>query len=243
MLKPNTSQIQVLSRAANILRILGLSSAGLSLGQLAARTDLPRSTVQRIVSALVSEGLVLPLGGYNGFTLGPEIRALASTRKFDVWRSIHAHLVDLSDRTGETVDLAVLQGEMMLFIDQVPGRHRLRSISEPGERFSALVTANGKACLSLLSDKQLSQMSNVDQALYAEIDEIRHTGLGWDLGEHTPGISAIGSAFVGADGQRYAVSLPVQSMRFNTIKDRLAPQLLSCIAVIKQGYANQLGSS
>jgi DNA-binding IclR family transcriptional regulator len=53
------SQVQVIARAAAILRALEEEKSGLSLGQIASRVDLARSTVQRIVSALESEKLVL----------------------------------------------------------------------------------------------------------------------------------------------------------------------------------------
>ena len=51
--------IQVIARAAAILRVLKDDNSGLSLGQIADRTRLARSTVQRIVNALADEGLVM----------------------------------------------------------------------------------------------------------------------------------------------------------------------------------------
>ena len=52
------SQIQVIARAAAILRTLENQAAGLSLGQIAQRVNLARSTVQRIVAALQAEKLL-----------------------------------------------------------------------------------------------------------------------------------------------------------------------------------------
>jgi DNA-binding IclR family transcriptional regulator len=49
MNKNNKNGIQVIARAATILRLLKTNQSGLSLGQIAAQADLPRSTVQRIV--------------------------------------------------------------------------------------------------------------------------------------------------------------------------------------------------
>src|SRR5262245_16686803 len=53
------SQVQVIARAATILRALEEENAGLSLGQIAQRVNLARSTVQRIVAALETEKLVI----------------------------------------------------------------------------------------------------------------------------------------------------------------------------------------
>lgn len=61
----NGSGVQVIARAAAILRSLKNESDGLSLGQIAERVGLPRSTVQRIVGALHAESLVIaaaPIG-------------------------------------------------------------------------------------------------------------------------------------------------------------------------------------
>ena len=53
------SQVQVIARAAAILRALEDENSGLSLGQIAQRVNLARSTVQRIVAALETEKLVI----------------------------------------------------------------------------------------------------------------------------------------------------------------------------------------
>ena len=53
--REDKSQVQVIARAATILRALEEQPAGLSLGQIAQRVDLARSTVQRIVAALAAE--------------------------------------------------------------------------------------------------------------------------------------------------------------------------------------------
>src|SRR5262245_60878987 len=53
------SQVQVIARAAQILRALEGEDSGLSLGEIAKRVDLARSTVQRIVASLEAEKLVI----------------------------------------------------------------------------------------------------------------------------------------------------------------------------------------
>ena len=62
--------IQVIARAAAVLRALKDSQTGLSLGQIADRVALPRSTVQRIVAALIDERLLIATRA-AGVRLGP----------------------------------------------------------------------------------------------------------------------------------------------------------------------------
>ena len=131
--------IQVLSRAADILRALKADNRGLSLGGIAKRVGLPRSTVQRIVNGLVSEKLVMPNLVSGGYQLGPEILALAQAARQDVSGTLRPVIEALSRDTGETVDLSVLRNEGMVFVDQVVGTQRLRD----GLRYRRDLSADG----------------------------------------------------------------------------------------------------
>src|SRR3972149_1459395 len=73
------SQVQVIARAATILRALEEENASLSLGQIAQRVNLARSTVQRIVSALETEKLVIAATPNGRVRLGPTILRLAAS--------------------------------------------------------------------------------------------------------------------------------------------------------------------
>ena len=82
------SQIQVIARAGAILRALENESAGLSLGQIAQRVHLARSTVQRIVAALVAEKLVIaasPTGPRAARAGDPAARRLGAHRFRHRW--------------------------------------------------------------------------------------------------------------------------------------------------------------
>lgn len=81
------SGIQVIHRAANILRQLRQDNNGQSLGSLATQTGLPRSTVQRIVETLIDEGFVMTSGKDGDLRLGPEIAYLAGRDRIDISKS------------------------------------------------------------------------------------------------------------------------------------------------------------
>lgn len=235
--------IQVISRAAEILRILKNDNSGLSLGRIAERVSLPRSTVQRIVNALVSEGLIMTTAAEGGLRLGPEIQSLAAAGRIDVAELIRPILAELARKTGETVDLAVFRTDHMVFVDQVVGTQRLRTVSAVGETFPLITTANGKAVLALLDDELAASLTaralKADEApqktlseIIAQIEEIRELGLAWDFDEHTDGISAVGMAFTEPSGMIYALSIPVPSHRFLKSKDRLANLLSTTVGKI-----------
>lgn len=222
--KNDRGGIQVIARAAAILRALKQDPSGLSLGQIAERVDLPRSTVQRIVGALTAERLVISNTRGSGLRLGPELASLAEAARFNIVERCRLLLSELAQSTGETADLSVLRGSAMIFLDQVPGTHRLRTVSSVGEAFPLTTTANGRACLAALPEDEAARLvrdewkrkgtkGDLDRFL-AMLEEIRRTGLAYDIDEHTDGISAIGFAFADLSGDLHAVSVPIPSTRF-----------------------------
>lgn len=222
--KNDRNGVQVIARAAAILRVLKDRRSGLSLGQIATAVDLPRSTVQRIITALARERLVVSGPNGIGVRLGPELGALGRAVDTDVVERCHTILSEVSQSTGETTDLAVLRGGEMIFLDQVPGRHRLTTVSSKGEAFPLTVTANGRACLALMPEDQARKLITREWAaggtdgkvddLIEMLADIRAQGLAYDLDEHTPGISAAGFAFQDSGGNYHAISVPAPSMRF-----------------------------
>ena len=142
------SQIQVIARAAAILRTLENQAAGLSLGQIAQRVNLARSTVQRIVAALQAEKLLIAASPNGRVRLGPTIQRLAASASADFVSIARPFLVALSNELKETVDLATIKGDHLVFVDQVTGPQRLRAVSAVGEAFPLHCTANGKAYLA-----------------------------------------------------------------------------------------------
>jgi DNA-binding IclR family transcriptional regulator len=235
--------IQVISRAADILGVLKQDNGGLSLGQIAIRVGLPRSTVQRIVNALIKERFVLASSKGGGLRLGPEIQSLAEAGKIDIAELVRPALKKLSDQTGETVDLAVLRGDHMAFVDQVVGTQRLRAVSAVGETFPLTTTANGKAVLAILDDEMVARLA-VGELRAApgaprkladfmnEIEAIRRDGYALDLDEHTEGISAVGAAFADPAGSQFAISMPVPTNRFRREQDILISSLMQTRDII-----------
>ena len=149
-------------------------------------------------------------------------------------------LTALARGTGETVDLAVFRQDHMVFVDQVVGTHRLRTVSAVGETFPLSTTANGKAALAMLADDVAASLLAREQResgesarplseMIREIEQVRQDRLAFDIDEHTDGISAVGAAFREPSGLIYAISIPVPSHRFDGKKARLGEALLETL--------------
>ncbi len=245
--KNERGSIQVISRAASILRVLREDQTGLSLGKIAGRVDLPRSTVQRITGALAEEGFVIHDASGNGLRLGPELNALSGAAQFNIVEHCRLLLNELTQKTGETTDLAALRGIGMVFLDQVPGIHRLTTVSRVGEVFPLTTTANGKACLAALpQDEAIKLIENewsrndvqMDRtAFLKELEQIRETGLAYDLDQHSTGISAIGFSFTDWGGELHAISVPVPSTRFAQQRKTIESALEETVANIQRTFS------
>ena len=240
------SQVQVIARAAAILRALEDQALGLSLGQIAQRVGLARSTVQRIVSALESENLVIAASPTGRVRLGPTIARLATSVQTDFVSIARPYLVKLSDELRETVDLATVKKDHLVFIDQVIGPQRLRTVSAVGETFPLHCTANGKAYLAELDDDAVarligatyprrtpSTLTRLDHLL-KDLRTVRKTGVAIDREEHTHGICAAGIVTRDPLGNILAISVPVPAQRFYAHQKRIVERLRATKAALER---------
>lgn len=253
--KAGTGGIQVIVRAAEILRTLNGEHLGLTPSEVAARVGLARSTVHRILVALEGEGLVAVASAPGRYRLGPELTRLAASERGELRHLVRPFLEQLSIEVNETVDLAVLIQDHVSFVDQVAAPHRLRAVSTIGATFPAYCTANGKALLAELSDDHLARLlperlsgggAHVDRSreeLLAELREIRRTGVAFDREEHTPGISAIGAVVRDPFVAVAAVTIVSPSQRYEGNEAALVEALLRTCARVTEMLSGSAGGS
>ncbi len=234
---PRREGVQVIARAAEVLRRLAAEPEGLALGDLANRVGLPRSTVHRIVRALIDEGFVrtAPSGRLR---IGPGLIGIAVSDRRDLRHEAAPFLERLSHIVHETVDLAVLDGGEVLFIDQYASRRSLRVVSEIGARFPLYSTANGKALLAALPPdeaerllprtlKRITANTITDKAaLMEELQLVRETGLAYDREEQNIGIVAIGTAVQDAAGTLAAVTVVMPTAHLSDNQAQIEAALL-----------------
>jgi IclR family transcriptional regulator, acetate operon repressor len=243
------SQVQVIARAAAILRALEEQPAGLSLGQIAQRVALARSTVQRIVAALAAEKLLIAASPTGRVRLGPTILRLAASARTDFVALARPFLVRLSNELNETVDLATIKKDHLIFVDQVIGPHRLRAVSAVGETFPLYCTANGKAYLAQLDEVAIARLigtsferrtantiTRLDELL-KELRAARKSGIAFDREEHTVGICAAGVVMRDLLGNDVAISVPVPAQRFHAQEKLIAERLIATRRALEEHLA------
>jgi IclR family transcriptional regulator, acetate operon repressor len=231
--------VQVIARAASVMRALEQQPDGMSLGALAKVVELPRSTVQRIVDALHTEGFVIAASSTAGVRLGPALIGLAAATRFEIAVAARKTLETLAKQCGETVDLSVADYDKVTFVDQITGKHRLAAVSAIGVSFPLHSSANGKAVLAAMNEVELGRIrgrlaltrttGNTITSwvrLEAELAAIREAGYAADREENSVGISAIAMALRSPSGELAALSIPVPTQRFQKVEPELVAMLL-----------------
>lgn len=239
--EPQTGGVQAIARAASVLRALESAPEGIALTDLAAIVELPKSTVHRLLAALAAESLV-QLGPEGTARLGSGLVRLGAATRRGLRSQLAPVMLELRRRLDETVDLAILEGDAVTFVEQFPAPHRLRAISGVGTSFPAHCTANGKALLATLPDAEVELLLparlerftedtiTTRSALLADLATVRERGVAFDIEEHTEGICAVGAAVCDPAGPAGAISVPIPTQRFADRRDEYAGLLRDAAA-------------
>lgn len=245
-----TKGIQVIARAAKILNALGEKPNGMSLGEIAQRVDLPRSTVQRIVGALDEAQLVRSHGSVGGVRLGPALLRLITNVHTDVVAIAQPWLQALSDATGETVSLARANGLQLAVVHYIVAERELRVVPRLGMNLPLYSTSGGRALLALDTDDAartllgeaypaITDLTVRDfPALMTRLAEIRRTGLAYDRGETLEGISTMAVAIDTILG-RFSISLLIPGPRLQKHEAHYRTEILKC----KEALIDEIGKA
>lgn len=232
-----TGGIQVIARAAGILRHLGDAPEGLSLAALAARTGLARSTVQQIVQALEAEGFVELIGPQGGFQLGPALSQLVYQRQIDIVSAVRPFLEELGDGLGETVSLCMLSGDRVAVIDRHIAEQMLRVVFPLGTiPRQACDMAPGRVLLAgqapdrgqQILARILAGQGAAEVARQMDLlNTVRAEGRASDIDDFVPGLSGFAVPLRTRFGL-YALTVVTPSARGSQDQDRFFAALGAC---------------
>jgi len=140
------SGVGVIDKAAAILT--ALADGPLPLAGLVSRTGLPRPTAHRLASALETHGL-LRRDSDGRFALGVALVALghAATSGWPLAEAAHDALSRLRDRSGESAQLYVRQGEQRVCLASLESEHGLRTIVDTGAVLPLGLGSGGRVLL------------------------------------------------------------------------------------------------
>ncbi|MEV5412272.1 IclR family transcriptional regulator [Thermopolyspora sp. NPDC052614] len=223
-----------LHRVAAVLDAFRAEDDEVSAAELARRTGLPKSTVHRIVLALIEEGLLERRGqevrlGLKLFEIGQRVPRQRVLRDAAL-----PYMSDLREATRQTIHLAVLEGSEVVYVEILRSSGGPDMPSRVGGRLPAHATGVGKAIMAFsppevvhrILDGGLARVSErtitAPGLFVKELDRIRRDGVAYDREESGHGIVCAAGPVLGRDGEVLgALSASGWSARMRL--DRVAP--------------------
>jgi IclR family acetate operon transcriptional repressor len=142
-----SSGVQAVDRALDILEALATAGAPLGVSALAHTTGLPVGTIHRLLRTLAARGFVRQEPSRD-YALGPALFRVGRAGNRAIAAPARPYLARLVEISGETANLAVLEGDHVVYVAQVPSPHRLRMFAEVGRHVLPHSTAVGKVLLA-----------------------------------------------------------------------------------------------
>lgn len=223
-------RVPPLLRAFGLLERVARANGPVGLQELASDADLPKPTVYRMLATLEEAGLVTREPDGRRIAAGPRLVRFALDVQLakTVRAPRHAILKRLAETLGETVNLTMLDGSEVVYLDRVETEWPLRMTLQPGSHVPLHCTASGKLLLALLPAarrrrivEELSLARFTDHtitdrdALCAELAAIRRDDLSTDNEEYLAGLVCVAVPVASPDGRNVAcvaVHAPVARM-------------------------------
>ncbi|MFF4197298.1 IclR family transcriptional regulator [Nonomuraea sp. NPDC001831] len=211
--------MQSVERALDVLEALAEHGGEAGLSEIAARTGLPYGTIHRLLQTLLARGYVRQESDRR-YALGGGLVRLGGIAESMVGGWAQPYLTRMVELSGETANLAVLEGDFVVYVAQVPSPRRLRMFAEVGRRVLPHSTAVGKA---LLAGRAAAEAMAVFErtgmprrtpntitdaaGMLAELVRVKERGYATDLGEEELGVHCL--AVPVRDGERVVAAMSV----------------------------------
>ncbi|MBK0325934.1 helix-turn-helix domain-containing protein [Rhodobacteraceae bacterium F11138] len=157
--RQNTLFVSSLAKGLQLLRAFDESHTELTLSELISRTGLERSAVQRLANTLHIEGMLNKDPTTRRFRPSHAWLQLAYAYYWsDALLPIAMpKLIDLSQRLGESINLAEMSGEHVIYVTRLPSQHTYFAASVIGRRVPALSASSGLVMLATHDPRDRSQ--------------------------------------------------------------------------------------
>jgi DNA-binding IclR family transcriptional regulator len=212
------ASVQSADKALAILAAFTEARPELGATELAEELGMHKSTVSRLLATLEKRGLVRRAG--DRFLPGPELARLGSlaARGLALLPTARDPLARLADETGETVNLAIREGDRVLNVYQVETSHFVGVKNWTGRTTPLDTTANGKVLLAF-----------GDGGASAELERIRECGYATAVEELEPGLNSAAAPVFDCTGACVA-AVSVAGPSYRVTEGRLADLGLACAA-------------
>jgi IclR family transcriptional regulator, acetate operon repressor len=227
MRNSESSPIESVDRALQLI-LLMRETGPVSVKAAAAHLQVAPSTAHRLLSALAFRGFSIQ-DRERRYRTGP-VLAERSAEDFSIHvlrENARDALIKLHEAVGETVQLMVMRGGNIVFIDGIESQAALRVGMRVGDQMPAFVSAGGKVMLAQLSNAELEELYRGGlpawptgritslAMLKRSMTKIRRAEFGTNFEETEQGVIGLGVSINDAAGRPIAaLTIAAPSIRF-----------------------------
>jgi DNA-binding IclR family transcriptional regulator len=244
--------VQSVDRALSVLEILGArGEAGVT--EIAAELGVHKSTAFRLVAVLEARGFVEQLADRGKYRLGFGIVRLAgaTAAQMDLAQESRRTCEELAADLGETVNVAVLDGDRVVNISEVRGTSAISSHNWVGQRTPVHATSSGKVLLAFAAEPVRTSLlrpplerytdatvTDADE-LQQELEEVARRGWATTVQEYEIGLNALAAPVRDADG-RVVAAVSVSGPSFRLPSGELG-ELAPVVVAATDALSRRLG--
>jgi DNA-binding IclR family transcriptional regulator len=203
-------RLTTVTKALKLIELVAETWEGLTLTEISAALDLPKSSVTRYLATLEDREYVERDGLTLRYRLGGTLirLAMAGARRWDIHGAAFPVMLELREALGETINLGVPRGSKIVYLEVLEGFHPLRTAETLGEDGPMHATALGKAIMACMPVEQLEAvlrdplrrytMETITDPLLLkrELEWTRERGFAIDNCESIDGVRCVAAAIL-----------------------------------------------
>jgi DNA-binding IclR family transcriptional regulator len=251
--KGGRTRLSSVATAIRLLKAFGVEDRELGISELAKRLGVSKSTVHRLASTLLSEGLLEQNPETDRYRLGVTLFTLGTMvrRRMDLTAEAKIHLNQLRAEVEENVRLAHLDGDKVLYIYDFESPHAVRLRSQTGLTKPAYCTAEGLVLLAMADGTTRARAlagpfepagpnaATDAAAVAARIEEVQRQGWAFEDEESEIGMRCVAAPVRAVDGRAMA-AISIAGPRAR-IRKRMLPQLVSRLIATAEQISARFG--
>lgn len=239
-----TNLVQTIERVSLILDILGQHTQGISVKELSTKVNLPKGTTHRLLSSLAYFDFVSQDELTRNYHLGFKLVELGNLliNQLDFRNVARPFMLELAEKTGETIHLVILDQNEALYIEKVTlNQTGLQMMSRVGLRIPIHSSSVGKILAAYLAEDELDKIVKAsglpkrtkntitNSSQFKEhLRDVRGKGYAVDDEENEKGIRCVAAPIRDENGMVIAamsISGPSIRLTLNAIQNSLKDQV------------------
>jgi len=215
----NKDHIKSIEKCFVVLDCLSHSDTQMKLEEIVKQTGYKKTTCFRLLKTMLNLGLIETLPGKKTYQFGPRLVSLglAALKDMNLHQAALPILKRLSQETGETVNLTILSGTEILYVERVMSNYLVNINVNVGDRLPVYCASMGKVILAFLSPEKLDEIISAihfepktdktilsKQNLKKELEKIRKQGFAINDEELEKGLRAVAAPIFNHSGEAYA---------------------------------------